>query len=67
MLITLHLRGGLIRDYEISIEGSRAVTRARVKVPVREHRIVILTYVPVSRIDLPPAALEKLKTVKGSR
>lgn len=63
--ITIHLRGGVIRDYEISIEGSRAVTRARVKVPIKEHRIVILTYVPVSRLDVPADAREKLKTTKS--
>ncbi|MEY4938384.1 MAG: hypothetical protein RIQ93_119 [Verrucomicrobiota bacterium] len=63
--ITIHLRGGVIRDYEISIEGSRAVTRARVKVPIKEHRIVILTYVPVARLDVPPEAREKLKAVKS--
>lgn len=59
--VTMNLRGGVIRDYEVRIEGTRRTTRARIAVPVSEQRIVILTYVPVNRIDLPPEAQEKLK------
>jgi hypothetical protein len=65
--ITIHLRGGVIRDYEISLEGSRPVTRARVKVPIKEHRIVILTYVPVTRLVVPAEAKEKLKSARPGR
>lgn len=58
--VTLNLRGGLIRDYEVKLEGTQRATRARIAVPVSEHRVVILTYVPVNRIDIPPEAREKL-------
>jgi hypothetical protein len=62
--VTMNLRGGVIRDYEVRIEGTRRATRARIAVPVSEQRIVILTYVPVNRIDLPPEAQEKLKAAR---
>lgn len=58
--VTLNLRGGLVRDYEVKLEGTQRATRARIAVPISEQRIVILTYVPVSRIDIPPEAREKL-------
>ncbi len=58
--IKLNLRSGMIRDYEVSVEGTRAVTRSRIKVPVTEHRIVILTYVPIRRVDVPSEARAKL-------
>jgi hypothetical protein len=59
--VTMNLRGGMIRDYEVKIEGTRRATRARIAVPVSEQRIVILTYLPVSRIDIPSEAQDKLK------
>lgn len=62
--ITMNLRGGLIRDYEVKVEGTRAVTRARVQVPVSDQRIVIVKYLPVTRIDIPSEAEAKLRTVK---
>jgi hypothetical protein len=62
--VTLNLRGGAIRDYEVKIEDVRRATRARIAVPVSEQRIVILTYVPVSRLDLPAAAREKLAAAR---
>jgi hypothetical protein len=62
--VTMNLRGGIIRDYEVKIEGTRRATRARIPVPVSEQRIVVLTYVPVSRIDVPPEAREKLNLAR---
>jgi hypothetical protein len=62
--VTMNLRGGVIRDYEVKIEGTRRATRARISVPVSEQRIVILTYVPVSRVDIPHEAREKLKAAR---
>jgi hypothetical protein len=62
--VTMNLRGGFIRDYEVKIEGIRRATRARIAVPVSDQRIVILTYVPVSRIDIPPEAREKLAAAR---
>jgi hypothetical protein len=61
--VTMNLRGGMIRDYEVKIEGTRRATRARISVPVTEQRIVILTYVPVGRIDIPFEAREKLNAM----
>jgi hypothetical protein len=62
--VTMNLRGGMIRDYEVKIEGTRRATRARISVPVTEQRIVILTYVPVSRIDIPFEAGQKLDAAR---
>ncbi|MGH7944033.1 MAG: hypothetical protein ACREH8_22405 [Opitutaceae bacterium] len=62
--VTMNLRSGIIRDYEVKIEGTRRATRARISVPVSEQRMVILTYVPVSRIDIPYEAREKLTLAK---
>ena len=58
--VTMNLRGGMIRDYEVKVEGTRRATRARIAVPVTEQRIVIITYLPVTRIDIPAEAREKL-------
>lgn len=58
--VTMNLRAGNIRDYELKLEGTRRATRARIPVPVSEQRIVIITYVPVSHIDIPSEAREKL-------
>lgn len=63
--VTMNLRGGVIRDYEVKVEGTRRATRARIPVPVSEQRIVILTYVPISRIDIPAAATEKLAAARA--
>lgn len=62
--ITMNLRGGLIRDYEVKIEATRAVTRARVQVPVSDQRIVVVKYLPVTRIDIPSEAAAKLRAGK---
>lgn len=60
--VTMNLRGGVIRDYEVKIEGTRRTGRSRLSIPVSEERIVILTYVPVNRIDIPTDAREKLNS-----
>jgi hypothetical protein len=68
--VTMNLRGGVIRDYEIKIEATRRTARTRIAIPVSEQRIVILTYVPISRIDIPAEARAKLAAVRpppGSR
>jgi hypothetical protein len=62
--VTMNLRGGNIRDYEIKIEGTRRAGRARVAIPISEQRIVIITYVPVGRIDIPPEARDKLQAAR---
>lgn len=65
LVFTLNLRNGVIRDYEVKSDSSRRVTRARVNLAVSEHRTVILTYMPVNRIDIPDEARAKLKTSKS--
>jgi hypothetical protein len=62
--VTMNLRGGMIRDYEVKVEGVRRATRARIAVPITDQRIVILTYVPVTRIDIPSEAREKLAAAR---
>jgi hypothetical protein len=64
--ITLRLRNGAVRDYEVEVVGSRRDLRSRVKVPVNDHRIVILTHVPMARVNVPAEARERLKTAKSS-
>ncbi|MDP3072456.1 MAG: hypothetical protein Q8N18_19340 [Opitutaceae bacterium] len=64
--VTMNLRAGVIRDYEVKLEGVSRVTRARVPLPVSDQRIVILTYLPVTRIDIPEEAREKLKAARTS-
>lgn len=62
--LAMTLRGGVIRDYEMKMETTRAVSRARVQVPISDQRIVIITYLPVTRIDIPDDARAKLKAAK---
>ncbi|HVS50946.1 MAG TPA: hypothetical protein VHD62_01230 [Opitutaceae bacterium] len=64
---TLHLHGGVIRDYELNLEGTRRISRSHVAVPISEHRLVILTYVPMAKVDAPPEAWEKLPATKTPR
>src|SRR5882672_2113400 len=66
VMITLHLRNGAVRDYEVEVEGSRRMAGSRVKVPVSDHRIVILTNLPLARVNVPAAARERLKAAKSS-
>ena len=61
--VTVKLKNGLIRDYEVKVETTRAVSRARVQIPVSDQRIVILTYLPVSKIDLPDEVRGKLQSL----
>lgn len=64
--VTLNLRGGVIRDYEVKFDGVRRSARNRIAVPVSEQRMVILTYVPVSRIDAPAEAKEKIAVARAA-
>jgi hypothetical protein len=59
--LTINLRNGMVRDYEVQVDATRAITRARVPVSISDQRIVILTYLPISRIEIPEDAREKLK------
>ncbi|MEO5960033.1 MAG: hypothetical protein ABIZ49_03325 [Opitutaceae bacterium] len=61
LAITMNLRGGMIRDYEIDIQGTRRAPRGRAPLLVNDHRIVVLTYVGMAKVPAPPEAREKLK------
>jgi hypothetical protein len=61
--ITLRLRGGVIRDYDVSIEGTRRVARSRIA--VSDHRSVVITYVPIARVNVPAEVRDRMK--KGGR
>ena len=60
VLFLVALVYGMVRDYEVKLEGTQRTTRARIAIPISEQRIVIITYVPITRIDIPPEAREKL-------
>lgn len=65
VVVTLRLRGGVIRDYEVEIDGTHAIRQAGVKIPVNEHRIVVVNYVPISKLDLPPEARAKMAAARS--
>lgn len=60
--VTLYLRGGVVRNYDVSLEGTRRVGRSRIA--VGDHRSVVLTYVPVARVDVPAEVRDRLKNLK---
>ena len=62
--IIVNLRGGVVRDYQITVQGSRTFARAGLQLPLSDDRSVILTYVPVRRLDVPDEAWAKLKPRK---
>ena len=62
--LTMNLRGGFIRDYEVKIETTQRSNRARLAIPVSEQRIVVLNYMPVTRLDVPPEVREKLHAAR---
>lgn len=64
VVVTMNLRGGVIRDYEVKINATRRATRARIAIPVSEQRIVVLSYLPISRIDIPAEAQAKLAAAR---
>lgn len=58
--VTIHLAGGVLRDYEVKSELARYVTRAKIPIVTTSDRIVVLSYLPVGRIDVPDEARAKL-------
>jgi hypothetical protein len=65
--VTMNLRGGVIRDYEVLIETSRRTSRSHVAYPVSDHHSVVLTYVPKARVDVPAEVRDRLKAAKSRR
>ena len=61
MTVTINLGKGIVRDYEVRINATQSIARTRVQLPISEQRIVILTYLPVSRLTIPDEAREKLR------
>jgi hypothetical protein len=59
--LVVNVRHGVARDYQLKVEGSRSVARAGVKVPLSDDRFVILTYLPVRKLEVPDEAWTKLK------
>ena len=64
--LTVHLRGGVVRDYQLTVQGSRTIARAGVALPLSDDRFVILTYLPVRRLDVPEEAWAKVKPAKAA-
>lgn len=62
--LTVNLRGGVVRDYQLTVQGSRTLARAGLQLPLSDDRFVILTYLPVRKLDVPDEALAKLKPRK---
>jgi hypothetical protein len=63
--VTINLRSGVVRDYQMTVSGSRTVARVGMQLPVNDDRFVILTYVPVRKLDVPDEAWVKLKPAKS--
>ena len=59
--LTIHLEGGVLRDFELKSEIAHYLTRARIPVVDNNDLIVILSYIPVGRINVPEEARAKLR------
>ncbi len=66
VVVTMNVRNGMIRDYEVKVAATRRITRARLPISVSDQRIAVITYLPVSRIDIPAEAEAKLQAARGS-
>ncbi len=62
----VNVRSGVIRDYQLTVQGSRTLARAGLQLPLSDDRFVILTYLPVRKLDVPDEALAKLRPPKLS-
>jgi len=58
--ITIHLGRGAIRTYEVQLEGTRSTTRAHIQVPVSDDRLVVLTYLSATILDVPDEVRKKV-------
>ncbi len=64
--LTITVRGGVVRDYQLTVQGSRALARAGVQVPVSDDRFVIFTYLAVRKLDVPDEAWAKVRPTKSA-
>lgn len=63
--LTVNVRNGVVRDYQLTLQGTRPVARAGVNLPLSDDHFVILTYLPVRKLDVPDEAWAKLKGSRG--
>ncbi len=66
IIAIINVRNGVIRDYQLTVQGSRTLARAGLQLPLSDDRFVILTYLPVRKLDVPDEALAKLRPSKSS-
>lgn len=64
VVVTMNVQGGVVRDYEVKVDSTRRMARARIQIPVSDQRIVIITYLPTTKLSLSDDALQKLKGAK---
>jgi hypothetical protein len=65
VVVTMNVQGGVVRDYEVKVDSTRRMARARIQIPVSDQRIVIITYLPTSKLALSDDAYAKLKAAKA--
>jgi hypothetical protein len=63
--VTLYLHGGVIRNYDVAIEGTRRVARSRIA--VSDHRSVVLTYVPIAHVNVPADVRDRMRSSKTGK
>lgn len=66
VMVTMNVSGGVVRDYEVKVDTTRRIARSRSQLAVSDQRIVIITYLPTPRLDIPTEAREKLTEAKTS-
>ncbi len=64
--LTVTVRGGVVRDYQLTVQGSRSLARAGVQVPLSDDRFVIFTYLAVRKLDVPDEAWAKIRPTKSA-
>ena len=64
--LTVTVRAGVVRDYQLTVQGSRSLARAGVEVPLSDDRFVIFTYLPVRKLDVPDEAWAKVRPTKSA-
>lgn len=64
--LTVTVRAGVVRDYQLTVQGLRSLARAGVEVPLSDDRFVIFTYLPVRKLDVPDEAWAKVRPTKSA-
>ncbi len=65
--VTINLRGGVVRDYQVAVEGAQSIARLGVKLPFSMDNYVIMTYLAVRKLDVPQEAWDKVKGPASKR